>query len=434
MPKLLLKKMVGLNASKAKLQLQPGEMGNYQNVRSRPFDNWVKRSGIEAVSSQDSPINGIFELELDNITIPIIQSGDTLVFYPDLASENGSFNNPSSDQAVFGVTDPLDPNNSHTAIFNIEQTMRAIQDRRVVAGHSAFSWPNLIFAQDGTLLNGNTGIAVSSYPANNLYGPDLAYHDIYYGNPAGTRAAALINQIISCCRDTVDLNDWLDTTTGLENHSSVTLLTSVIFPALGSATRGNYQSKLNSCKVGIRDLIAIRRSPTQTSAESKSGEAQTSNCGSYGNCYKITGYTSTTFNDTSPTTCGGTTPRCVGSVTPCSSCTEWDGSFTCVSGSVHPFEQWTPNGGTPATFSMGSNCIFIDSGNSNSCQMYNDGGSGWVLTIYLYHATFTGSCYNIANSSSVTYSKATGTDPTGVYSRDSQFQATGPASITIAAC
>lgn len=272
MPKVVLSKMLGINASKAKLQLQPGESDGLQNIRCRPFDNWVKRKGIEAISSQSDPINGIFEIELDNITIPLIQSGDTLTFFPDLSSANGTLSDLSSDSAVFGSSDPLDPLGRRTVLFLVEQTMRAIQDRRVTAGHTTFSWPNLIFAADGTQLNGNTGIAVSPYPANNLYGPDLTYHDIFYGNPAGTRAAALVNSIISCCIGVVNLNDYVNPDL-IEGQTGVTLYTTSIFPAAASATRSNYRQKLNDCKTGIRKLTTIGRTPTQVSVESKTGTA-----------------------------------------------------------------------------------------------------------------------------------------------------------------
>jgi hypothetical protein len=317
MPKVVLNKMLGINASKAKLQLQPGESDGLQNIRCRPFDNWVKRKGIEAISSQSDPINGIFEIELDNITIPLIQSGDTLTFFPDLSSANGSMGDPSSDSAVFGSSDPLDPTGRRIALFLVEQTMRAIQDRRVTAGHSTFSWPNLIFAADGTQLNGNTGIAVSAYPANNLYGPDITYHDIFYGNPAGTRAAELVNSIIQCCLTTVGFNDYLDTDVPIEGASSVTLLDASSFPSFGSATRSNYRQKLNNCKTGIRKMFAISRSPSQVNVEEKEGQASDPVSTCPAGPFSISGYSDSFFSAT---------------IVGCTSCARafaaWDGSFT----------------------------------------------------------------------------------------------------------
>lgn len=71
-----------MNATKAALQLPAGDVPLLQNVRARPFHNWAKRRGIETAGIYDSPVNGIFELELDGLIIPIFQSGAALTFFP----------------------------------------------------------------------------------------------------------------------------------------------------------------------------------------------------------------------------------------------------------------------------------------------------------------------------------------------------------------
>jgi len=311
--------------------------------------------------------------------------------------------------------------------------MRAIQDRRVTAGHTAYSWPNLIFDASGAKLNGNTGIAVSSYPANNLYAPDLTFHDLTYGNPIGTRAAALVNAIIDCCRDTVGFNDWVNTSAGIEGQSSVDTYTASIFPSASSATRANYRQKLDDCKVGIRKLSTISKAVSQVSVESKEGTAETSACGSFLSCYQISGYTSSMFSSSSTTVdCSGNpSPRCVTSQNVCTACIPWDGKFSCDPGTT-PGTTWYP--GSDSDYSTDSGCIYSASADGNSTALTGNVFDGWHIDIKMWYGTFIGGCWSTLSLGTVSYDKATGSDPTGVYTRSTQTHGSGPASITLVSC
>ena len=204
MPKIIINEFKGINATQASLQLKPGEIERTQNLRARPYFNLARRKGVAFVSSQDEPINGIFELDLDSIIIPIVQVGGSLVLFPELSTDDGSFETPDP----YPLDDPLDPDGGSIVLFLIEPTMRACQERRAFLisqglPEGTFAFPNLIFNSDGTQINGDDGVSVGDYPVNNVYGPDLSYHDQYYGNPAGTRAAELINSIRDCIEDPV---------------------------------------------------------------------------------------------------------------------------------------------------------------------------------------------------------------------------------------
>lgn len=331
MARIVIKDFKGINSSIASLQLKPGELESSQNLTARPYFNYARRKGVEPVSVQTTPVLGIHEFDLDNITIPIIQT-TSLEFFPDLSSP--SFPDPSP----YPLDDPLDAAASRTFIFNIEQTMRAIQDRRVTAGHSAVTWPTISWKSDGTQYGSPQ--AVSSYPANNIYGPDQAYDDIANGNPIGTKSAALVNAIIAACISTVGFNDWINTIAG---QSSVTLYTSSIFPSAGSATRANYRTKLSQVQTGIRLLTTIRQTAQQNSVEEKSGTAQDAGvCGFTisPTTVSISGYSSTYFTTSgcSPCLCNDM-ELCQFSV---DGCQEVPGTFHSVSSSFCGFEWDTP--------------------------------------------------------------------------------------------
>lgn len=316
MARIVIKDFKGINSSIASLQLKPGELESSQNLTARPYFNYARRKGVEPVSVQTTPVLGIHEFDLDNITIPIIQT-DSLEFFPDLSSP--SF----PDFSPYPLDDPLDSAGSRTFIFNIEQTMRAIQDRRVTAGHSAVTWPTISWRSDGTQYDSPQ--AVSAYPANNIYGPDQAYDDIASGNPIGTKSAALINAIIAACISTVGFNDWINT---IANQSSVTLYTSSIFPSAGSATRANYRTKLSQVQAGVRLLTTIRQTAQQNSVEEKEGTAQDSGICAFTispTTVSISGYNSTYFNPTTCTPClCNDDSLCTGSI---DGCIEISGAF-----------------------------------------------------------------------------------------------------------
>lgn len=160
--------------------------------------------------------------------------------------------------------------------IDIELSMRAIQERRVVASHAVWPWPNVIFDSNGNQLNGNTGNPVGDYPADDTYDADITYSDTFYGDPTGTKGAFLVNDLIDACISTVGFGDYIDPAL-IEGQSSLTFYTASIFPASGSATTANYLTKLEDCKTGIRLLTDIFRQANQVQRQYKSGGALPTN-------------------------------------------------------------------------------------------------------------------------------------------------------------
>lgn len=391
----------GINTSTASLQLKTGEVQNLQNVRNRPYYNWQKRNGIEYVSSQTDPVLGIFELDLDNITIPIIQSGSSLTFFPELTSAGGFFSTPDP----YPMDNPIDSDNSNAVLFLVEPSMRAINDRRQVSGHTATSWPNRFFNADGTLINGLTGIAVSNFPANNIYRYDLAYYDAYFGNAFGSRASTLVNAVRTSCVSTVGFNDWINL---IDGQSTVTTFTSSIFPS--ASTFANYRSTLANIKTGIRRLTLIKKQATQVNIESKDGTAQdTSVCPPYGGCYKIQGYSDGLFTGFAPSCCGSP-------ITP----NPWDGTFDLAFGASGPecFCTWA-NSSTNLTKTIQGYPIFTGSITGTTICLDYDGNQYLTVTCEFGDPIWTGS-------------KSDG-GPTGTYSDDGSCSS-GPATVTVVAC
>jgi len=105
MPKLVLSELKGIDANKASFQMAPGEPQFSQNVWTRPFKNWAKRRGVEPVAEQSGPYFGIFELDLDNIVIPITANAGILTFFPNVASSSLNNVNPNP----YGLNNPAGP-------------------------------------------------------------------------------------------------------------------------------------------------------------------------------------------------------------------------------------------------------------------------------------------------------------------------------------
>lgn len=293
MSKFIIKDFKGLNSSIASLQLKPGEVPFSQNFRGRPYTNYARRQGVDPVSTQSGAVLGIFEIDLDGVTIPLIQSPNVLTFNPPIQSPNFPITGD-----IYPPQNPLDPTHVNLIVFDLEQAMRAIQDRRVVAGHITWDWPNIRFDINGNRINQ----AVGNYPATGTYRGDISYDDFYNGNPIGTKAASLVNQILAACLDTVGLGDWIKTIEGL---SSVLLYDSTIFPTSNSATAANYRSVYANTKVGIRKLITIQKGAQQTVVEHKTGTAQDVSDPCYTTTtFRISGYADGQFVPDPLSSCG----------------------------------------------------------------------------------------------------------------------------------
>lgn len=269
MPSIVINEMRGLNTSRARLQLKPGEAGTLQNVRQRPFDNWAKRKGVETALVQDDPVNGIFEWDMDEIVMGMYEAGGTLTFYPEIpitaTTVGGTVTTitPSPEP----VYDPLDPTGTGTAggiSFGIEQAMRALQERVVRRGGSAYTWPD--GQRDAA---GNTVTTpVATQPLSNYYGSattatqfpqnGLYRYDCHYiSNYAVTLVQSVIDRLDAEC--TV----WL--ATDPEGQASLTTYTSSTFwnGVKPTATPANYKSILAEFWVYLPKLKAFSVTGTQ---------------------------------------------------------------------------------------------------------------------------------------------------------------------------
>lgn len=261
MPKIPIADMKGLNTTLAQLQLPPGEFVNLQNVRGRPFHNLAKRKGVEPVTSSTSAIQGIFDIELDDIIIPIFQQGGTLTFFPGYAS--GSVPN---------TPDPFpDPNPLGGSVgFLIEPTMRALQERYMLAQSTggSLAWPNRLFDQAGNAINQaipttsftyRVGFSANAqFPADKFYQYDLFWYDRKHGVPAGTRKAQLVNSVRSNLDQTafvwVGASLYVDS---IEGQANTVYLTNATLPLPAVATFGTAGFRLEDCKSAIRKLTIL---------------------------------------------------------------------------------------------------------------------------------------------------------------------------------
>lgn len=412
MSKIVISKFAGLNASQATLQLDKSDFTGVQNIRQRPFDNWVKRQGISFSTAQTSPIMGIFQVDLDNITIPFFQSGTALTFFPDLSTIDGTFTQPSP----YAPTIPP-ISSARVVLFNVEQTMRAIQNRRIVGGVIETTWPNLIFRSDGTRYNGNTGIPVATYPATNLYSPDLTFFDAFYGFPAGTRAAQLVNAIIASCHNAVSVINWIKTISGV---ATVVHYDSTIFPALASTTPTNYRSNLTGCKTGIQKLISIEIGATQVQVERKSGTASDSVVCPVPpvSSVSISGYSDSFFGDG---TC--TDPFCVcNDEVGCSppGCTVWNGSLIPAVDNCF----WSVDGSAD-----GLTCYSVSSGKPLFQVLLDYGFGAWTMAVTVCFDLGSGCGSDCPDSWIGEFVTSNNADPRGVYTQTGGCLS--PASLTL---
>lgn len=273
MPKLVINEMRGMNATRAKLQLKPGEIQFSQNLRGRPFDNWAKRRGIEAVSSDTSPIMGIFEIELDNIIIPIFQAGGTLTFFPNTGTASGSIPTPSP----YPVTDPLDPDGVGILIFLIEPIMRAITERRTLVNRPLIDWPKRLFDVNGpigAIAHPSPGVYTggqapatrpasdfyagmagnASVPINHFYQYDLFSTDAYFGDPIGTRVTFLVNEMRNAINSNGFLNNYVR---AIEALPSVSYYDTINLPVPAVAVPATFRSRSADIANAVRRLIGI---------------------------------------------------------------------------------------------------------------------------------------------------------------------------------
>ncbi len=289
MPKLVLSELKGVNTERAAFQLPKGEVAMSQNVWTRPFKNWHKRNGIEKVADYDSPILGIFEIDLDNIVIPIIfegsfsgGSGGTLNVWPSTGTASGSVTTPDPYTAMDSPTsDDLDPEGGRTTLFLFEALMRGVSERYAVVNQTPPTWPNKYFDAFGTFTTGGTAPTISrnlqewrsdaastafKLPTNNYYQYDLTYADtvggavvngttITAGSPTGTYAAAIVNDIRDKILTLIALGIYVDDDTGIEDQASIPLWTVGSVPA--AATAATYRSAFANLKAWFQKVSSF---------------------------------------------------------------------------------------------------------------------------------------------------------------------------------
>lgn len=303
MGKLTIKKFKGINSTKAALQLQTGEIPFLQNFRGRPFDNLSKRRGVEPSSTQTGPVQGIFDLEFDGLIMPMFIVNGTLQFYPSTATVTW----PDPDSRPFQY--PLNSANVGTALL-VEPSMRAIQERAIRAADTPITWPNIIFNASGGKLNGNTGIAPASqnisdyfpsgvgtaqFPVDKCYQYDMQYHDASFGNPTGTRAAFLVNEIWDAISDeapfyhtepegdsATSISSYDDVTIGLPSPASVATYRQTLTnmkPCIRLMTNVIVNGVLVDCE--FRDGNIYMTSPEPTCVDAQNAAVTLYNANSY---------------------------------------------------------------------------------------------------------------------------------------------------------
>lgn len=284
---IVIKQMRGLNTSRARLQLQPGEVGCLQNLRPRPFDNWAKRRGVETAIVQSDPVNGIFEWDFDEMVMPCFEAGGTFTFYPPnmtfTVTQGGSPVTITPDPSP--VSDPLDPTGTGTAggiSFGVEQAMRVLQERVCRRGGSPLSWPDATRDADGNSVT----TPCATVPLSTFYGSSstavkmpqtgLYRYDCHY---VSGKPATLVQSVVDAAD--AEASQWLQVYP--EGQASLTTFTSSTFwgGSKPTATNANYAAVLAQAREAMRGLMYYAAGASITSVNTRNGVAYVeATCGS----------------------------------------------------------------------------------------------------------------------------------------------------------
>lgn len=156
--------------------------------------------------------------------------------------------------------------------FLVEPTMRATNNRKLVFNYDRdYTWPNRFYNPDGTLINGAIGeapptveastmvndapvVSPVSMPFDDFYAADLVYYDAGAGDPAGTRAAFLVNHIRTALNDDPALAKFLSNYPTFEGTTTMTRYDTVTLPLAPLATTVDYRDRLEDHILAIRKL------------------------------------------------------------------------------------------------------------------------------------------------------------------------------------
>lgn len=165
----------------------------------------------------------------------------------------------------------------------LEPAMRASNERRARVNLSGATYPNRRFDENGliagageappteagaTFYLGNA--STYSMPPNYFYYYDLVNYDAFFGDPAGTRAAQLVNTIRTNINSDVLLNLYVDLTTPIVGAAAITVYSTGTLPVPAVATTATYEDRLTDLRDAIRKLTttfstAVAQAPLASS-------------------------------------------------------------------------------------------------------------------------------------------------------------------------
>lgn len=160
----------------------------------------------------------------------------------------------------------------------LEPTMRAAQERRARTNTApTVIYPNRRFDENGLIAGAGeappleagalfyTGNASSySMPPNYFYYYDLLNYDAFFVQPAGTRAAQLVNTIRTNINSDVLLNLYWDQAFPIQGAAAITVYNTGSLPVPAAATTADYEDRLIDLRNGIRLLEFLPLQATDT--------------------------------------------------------------------------------------------------------------------------------------------------------------------------
>jgi len=129
--------------------------------------------------------------------------------------------------------------------------------------------------QPGTNFYAGSG-NVYEMPVDYFYYYDLLHYDAHFVQPAGTRAAQLVNLIRDNINDNALLGLYVDNSVPIQNAASITFYNTGTLPVPAAATTVDYEARLIDLRNAIRKLLFVEITATsgQIIANSKGVRTQ----------------------------------------------------------------------------------------------------------------------------------------------------------------